>query len=172
MKIFNASALRKAITPARLSAANDLVQRTLAQHGLSSDLPAMPPLPSLVQTPAPKITIPTGATFKNATFTCPSGSRAYHTYVPASAKDGVTGVIVMLHGCTQNPTDFAAGTGMNALAEKHRFVVIYPAQSRGGNAQSCWNWFSRGDQKRGKGEPAIIAGLTQKICAQHTIIKE
>jgi len=93
----------------------------------------------------------------------------YRTYVPASAGAGVSGVIMMLHGCTQSPEDFAAGKDMNALAEEHCFVVVYPAQSRGDNAQSCWNWFSRGDQRRGRGEPAILASLTTRICDEHNI---
>jgi poly(hydroxyalkanoate) depolymerase family esterase len=75
----------------------------------------------------------------------------------------------MLHGCTQTSEDFAAGTGMNALAESHRVVVVYPQQSRGDNAQSCWNWFSRGDQRRNCGEPAILAGITREVVARHGV---
>ncbi len=82
---------------------------------------------------------------------------------------GVTGLVVMLHGCTQNPVDFAAGTGMNALADKHGFIVLYPEQSRGDNAQSCWNWFSLGDQRRDRGEPAILAGMTRQIAEEHGV---
>ena len=75
----------------------------------------------------------------------------------------------MLHGCTQSPEDFAAGTGMNALAETHRLLIVYPAQTGGDNAMSCWNWFRPGDQMRGTGEPAIIAGLTESLRDQYAI---
>ncbi len=189
MKLFNVGALRLANDGVRLSAANDLIQRTLAQHGLLPDADApkasgpkasgMPAMDGLLaqlshsNNPAPiRSAIPEGARFRQNTYTCPAGSRMYRTYVPASAHGGVTGVVMMLHGCTQSPEDFAAGTGMNLLAEKHGFVVIYPAQSRGDNAQSCWNWFSRGDQRRGRGEPAILAGLAAKIATDHGIVRD
>ncbi|MFP7569616.1 alpha/beta hydrolase family esterase [Marivita sp. S2033] len=175
MKRFNVGAPRNTTGEDRMSAAQELVQRTLAQHGLagpehqglpmSASLDGMLsglnfPLGGLSQ---PELHLPEGATFARDTYSCDAGSRAYRTYVPAAAQDGVTGVVVMLHGCTQTPEDFAAGTGMNALAELHRFVVVYPAQARGDNAQSCWNWFSRGDQRRDAGEPAILSGITRQV---------
>jgi poly(hydroxyalkanoate) depolymerase family esterase len=75
----------------------------------------------------------------------------------------------MLHGCTQNPEDFAAGTGMNGMAEEHRLLIAYPAQSGGHNSMSCWNWFRPEDQMRDAGEPAIIAGITREIAAEFCI---
>ncbi|MFN6979337.1 MAG: PHB depolymerase family esterase, partial [Gemmobacter sp.] len=53
-------------------------------------------------------------------------------------------LVVMLHGCTQTPEDFAIGTGMNALAEAAGILVAWPAQPQGANAQKCWNWFRPG----------------------------
>ncbi|MFC6761425.1 alpha/beta hydrolase family esterase [Sulfitobacter porphyrae] len=185
MKLFNVGAMRRATPDARLIAANDLVQRTLAQHGLAgqagptgaADLPALPSINDLLSklgatTPSPASStpdIPVGASFLSDTFTCTAGSRSFRTYIPASAAEGASGVVVMLHGCTQTPEDFAAGTGMNRLAEEHRFIVIYPAQSRRNNTQSCWNWFSRGDQRRDAGEPAILTGIVRQVCAAHDI---
>lgn len=173
----------------RLASAQDLVTRTLAQHGLAAGpagagagtLPGAGPLPSglasglsamfaRVHPPAGvEPDLPAGASFAEGNFTCSQGARRYRIYIPASAQDGVTGLVVMLHGCTQTPEDFAAGTGMNALAEQHRLIVLYPHQSRGHNAQSCWNWFSRGDQRRGRGEPEILAGMTRESVAQHGV---
>lgn len=138
MKTFNVGALRQAIDKLRLQGPNDLVQRTLAQHGLSVpgeitgfQPPFAPPGAHPVADP-----IPPGAIITTDRFSCPAGSREYMAYVPASADKGIQGMIVMLHGCTQTPADFARGTGMNALAEEHRLLILYPHQSRGENAQS------------------------------------
>jgi poly(hydroxyalkanoate) depolymerase family esterase len=78
-------------------------------------------------------------------------------------------LIVMLHGCTQAPDDFAAGTGMNRLAQVHGCLVAYPGQTRSANAQKCWNWFKPTDQLRDQGEPAVIAGITREIMAAHPV---
>ena len=78
----------------------------------------------------------------------------------------------MLHGCTQTPEDFAAGTGMNALAEERRLLVVYPEQTAGDNSMSCWNWFRPGDQMRDAGEPAIIAGLTESLRDEYGIARD
>jgi poly(hydroxyalkanoate) depolymerase family esterase len=111
----------------------------------------------------PELPLPEGAELRDLHYSCAAGARRYRLYVPAAAGDGLEGLIVMLHGCTQNPEDFAAGTGMNALAEEHRLLVVYPAQTNGDNSMSCWNWFRPGDQLRDAGEPAIVAGLTKSI---------
>jgi poly(hydroxyalkanoate) depolymerase family esterase len=54
----------------------------------------------------------------------------------------------MLHGCLQDPDDFAGGTQMDDLAEHYDLFVLYPAQSRRSNRRRCWNWFERKHQQR------------------------
>lgn len=107
--------------------------------------------------------LPPGASFEAGTYACAAGTRDYRLYVPASARQGPAGLLLMLHGCTQSPVDFAAGTDMNRLAEQHGMIVLYAGQSRAANMNSCWNWFAPGDQVRGAGEPAILAGMTEEV---------
>lgn len=96
--------------------------------------------------------------------------KRYKWFVPSGydAKCPVP-LVVMLHGCTQNADDFAAGTKMNELAEEHTFIVLYPEQSFTGNYNKCWNWFRPANQQRGKGEPAIIAGMVEKMKNRYAI---
>lgn len=99
-----------------------------------------------------------------------AGTRAYKLYVPSNytGKQAVP-LVVMLHGCTQDPVDFASGTQMNQLAEEMGCLVAYPAQSQQANSSRCWNWFHEKDQMRDQGEPSIIAGITRDIMASHNI---
>jgi poly(hydroxyalkanoate) depolymerase family esterase len=110
-----------------------------------------------------KVRPPAGATFEDYSFTNEAGSRRYKLYVPSGYKGQALPLVVMLHGCTQSPDDFAAGTRMNEVAEEHNFLVAYPAQARSANVSKCWNWFEESEQHRGRGEPSLIAGITRQI---------
>ena len=95
--------------------------------------------------------------------------RDWRLYVPPQAGERPLPLVVMLHGCKQDPDDFAAGTRMDDVAREHGCFVLYPAQSRQANPQGCWNWFKHSHQQRGRGEPAILAGMTRDIVQKHGI---
>jgi poly(hydroxyalkanoate) depolymerase family esterase len=58
---------------------------------------------------------------------------------------------------------------MNALADQHGFLVIYPAQAANANGSRCWNWFRPEDQIRDSGEPSLIAGITREVASAYRV---
>lgn len=107
--------------------------------------------------------------FTQHAFSNGHAQRDYKLYVPAGHGDKPLPLIVMLHGCQQNPDDFARGTRMNQLAEEHGFLVAYPAQAARANGSNCWNWFNRAEQSRGGEEPALIAGIARQVGETHGV---
>ena len=161
----------------RLSEATALIQRVLgglataspntgtdADDGLIIDSEATEVTAPLSLPPVtPRAKEMTPSRFLDAVYSGPEGKLAYKLYVPSGHGAGqAAALIVMLHGCTQTPEDFAAGTRMNALAEAHGCLVAWPAQTSAANPQRCWNWFNAKDQGRG-GEPSLIAAVTRQV---------
>ncbi|MCX2522755.1 PHB depolymerase family esterase [Larsenimonas sp. GH2-1] len=108
-------------------------------------------------------------TFTSGHFTHPAGTREYKLYIPDGGEGQTLPLVVMLHGCTQGPDDFAIGTAMNHLAEAQTCCVLYPAQPMSANHSRCWNWFRAEDQQREGGEPAILAGMIRQLIATHEL---
>jgi poly(hydroxyalkanoate) depolymerase family esterase len=119
--------------------------------------------------PADVPDLPEGGQFLVRSYTNHVGTRAYKLYVPSCYRGQPLPLIVMLHGCTQSPDDFAAGTRMNLRAEERNCFVAYPAQAASANASKCWNWFRPGDQRRGQGEPSLIAGITRQVVSDYSV---
>lgn len=170
----------------RLVRGGDLQAATAAiQAALNGSAPAAPAAPAgdiVIDVEAREIAAPaTGeppvatapaqgaGTFVAGRFGDGRMQREYKLYVPPQAGRGPLPLLVMLHGCTQDPDDFAAGTGMNEAARAQGFFVLYPAQSQQANPQRCWNWFKHSHQQRGRGEPALLAAMTRHVMAQHDV---
>lgn len=100
-------------------------------------------------------------------FASVAGELEYLLHVPAGLQVAGAPLLLMLHGCTQTPEDFARGTRMNQVADREGFVIAWPAQPQGRNPNRCWNWFRGSDQSRGQGEPAMLAGLAQHLVGRH-----
>ena len=150
----------------RLLEATAAIQRALGQQPLRETRrePQPRPRPEAVDLPGK------AGQFIAGSYTHPQGTRAYKLYIPTGYAAGqALPLVVMLHGCTQNPDDFAAGTRMNAVAEERQCFVLYPAQTKSANQSGCWNWFKRAHQRRDKGEPAILAGMTRELVKRYGI---
>src|SRR4030095_15218421 len=72
-------------------------------------------------------------------------------------------LMVMLHGCGQTGRDFAISTRMNRVADRERFLVLYPDQDRIAHPQGCWNWYDRRTGKADAEAATVIALIDQVI---------
>jgi len=154
------------ITPQPTSA---LKEKTDAQA--PSDAPAVEAPPAPTARPA------RAASFAELSFRSGDTPYAYRLYVPgfdateaastAAAIPALLPLVVLLHGCKQDAVDFALGTGMNALAEDEKYLVLYPEQSSNANSMRCWNWFDAAHQSRKSGEPMMIAALIREVITTH-----
>lgn len=107
--------------------------------------------------------------YLDASFINTLGSRTYKVHIPKSYHGQSLPLIVMLHGCTQDPDDFAVGSRMNLLSENSGCFALYPCQTQAANLSKCWNWFNPADQCRDSGEPAIVAGMTREVMHAYNI---
>lgn len=90
----------------------------------------------------------------------------YWLYLPFGASLAPRPLVVMLHGCQQTATDFAAATRMNQLAERKGFAVLYPQQSASADTHRCWHWYKRSTQE-GLGDVRLIAEMIVQVQAKH-----
>lgn len=96
--------------------------------------------------------------------------RSYRLYIPTGYQQHTPAMlVVMLHGCTQTPEDFALGTRMNDQAEQHTFLIAYPEQPRSSSPLRCWNWYQPRHQSRGAGEPAQIAAIVEHVRQEYAV---
>ena len=75
-------------------------------------------------------------------------------------------LVVVLHGCTQDASGYDHGSGWSRLADEQGFVLLYPEQQRGNNANLCFNWFNPGDTQRDAGEALSIRQMVAMMVAE------
>ncbi len=102
----------------------------------------------------------------------PAGARRFHLYRPPGVAAGEKlPLMVMLHGCGQTGRAFAISTRMNRLADRERFLVLYPEQDRLANPHGCWNWY---DTRSGKSraEAATLLAAVDQVCLLYAVDRE
>lgn len=111
-----------------------------------------------------------GGSWVSGTVKNSSGALDYKLWVASAyRKEKAVSLVVLLHGCTQKTEDLAALSGMNDLADKDNFLVVYPEQSAAANPLRCWNWFDPKNQSRDTGEPSLIAAIVQDTRSKYSI---
>ncbi len=177
----DAEDVRPSVAERPIDAATTARRATIRRPAVRHPLPGMPPLGMPLRgrllpgmpLGRPSRPIPPPAPAEGqwiaATYTGAAGTRAYKLYLPSEYHGQAMPLVVMLHGCTQDPDDFAVGTRMNFLAEANGFLVAYPAQAASANVSRCWNWFQAAHQERDQGEPSLIAGITRQVMAGYQV---
>jgi poly(hydroxyalkanoate) depolymerase family esterase len=96
------------------------------------------------------------------------GDLLARSYVPQDLAAGAP-LVVVLHGCTQSASSYNQGAGWTSAADEHGFALLFPEQQRANNPNLCFNWFSRADTGRGRGEALSIIQMVQHLCSRHAI---
>ncbi|HPQ48859.1 MAG TPA: PHB depolymerase family esterase [Spirochaetota bacterium] len=90
-------------------------------------------------------------------------------YVPSSMDNNPRGLILVLHGCSQDAVNMAKDMEWNEKAEAKKFYVVYPQQKTENHVNVCFNWFTPAHQMRGYGEPESIKQMIEKMRASYNI---
>jgi poly(hydroxyalkanoate) depolymerase family esterase len=96
------------------------------------------------------------------------GNLRMYSYVPTSVS-GPVSLVVVLHGCTQTATSYAEGSGWNKLADKHKFILVYPEQKKENNSYLCFNWFDSLYQQKGQLQVLSIKQMVDYMKANYSI---
>ena len=94
------------------------------------------------------------------------GNLTMRYYRPAGLKPGAP-LVVLLHGCRQDPAAYATGSGWPTLAARHGFALLLPGQNRANNPMGCFSWFNPAAVARQGGEVASILAMIEAMLDQH-----
>lgn len=106
---------------------------------------------------------------------CPAGSswfsrrRDYLIYTPADYNGHEhLPLLVVLHGCRQTQHDIRAISGFDTIADRERFIVVYPFVTGywSPRNRNCWAWWMRPHIRAGSGEVEDIGRIVQQVQAE------
>jgi poly(hydroxyalkanoate) depolymerase family esterase len=96
------------------------------------------------------------------------GNLRMFRYLPPQTADN-TGLVVVLHGCTQTAAGYDYGAGWSTLADRYGFILLFPEQQTSNNPNGCFNWFLPEDVRRGGGEVLSIRQMIARITYDQNI---
>ena len=93
-----------------------------------------------------------------------TGPRRYCLFKPVGVRrNEKLPLLVMLHGCGQDAQGLSTISRMNRMAERERFLVLYPEQDRVANIHGCWNWYDT-RTGRAQAEADSIDATLGQVC--------
>jgi poly(hydroxyalkanoate) depolymerase family esterase len=112
---------------------------------------------------------PGASRYQHGSLAAGGGIYHYAVYVPAGYQGAsVVPLVVVLHGCNTTADQQAAAGRYNAMAGRHRFVVLYPDVDAVDEAHGrCWRGiWDPGSEGRGRGDADAIADMTRAVIAR------
>ncbi len=94
------------------------------------------------------------------------GELSGYVYTPQTLAKNA-GLVVVLHGCTQNAGGYDICAGWSDMADRYGFALLFPEQQRQNNPNLCFNWFSPADNRRDLGEAYSIRQMIATVIARH-----
>ncbi len=85
-------------------------------------------------------------------------------YVPDGLGPSVP-LVVALHGCTQQASNYDDETGWVKYADAYKFVLLLPQETV--NPMKCFRWFDSNHNERDKGEALSIKQMIDKMRVDH-----
>ena len=103
-----------------------------------------------------------------------SQARDYIVYTPSGYRlDEELPLVVVLHGCRQTHLDIRANSGFDEVADRERFIVVYPFVTRyiGMRNLNCWGWWQRFHVRSGSGEVEDLRRIIEQVQEEFTVDK-
>jgi poly(hydroxyalkanoate) depolymerase family esterase len=94
------------------------------------------------------------------------GNIQMYEYAPANLAANAP-LVVALHGCGQNASDYFAHSGWQKYADQYGFALVFPQQTTFNSLTTCFQWYDSTKDTRGRGEAASVVSMVDHAVAQY-----